>query len=56
MDTEIRPREPNEKQKAAAYDRFIKTVMAQPDPGSAGYFVHVLRQYAMEAPDGSKEG
>lgn len=56
MDAEIQPREPNEKQKAAAYDRFIWAVLAQPDPGSAGYFANVLRHYAMEAPDGSEEG
>lgn len=56
MDTEIQPREPNEKQKAAAYDRFVSTVGREPEPGHSWYFASVLRRYALEAPNGSKEG
>lgn len=57
MDTEIRPREPNEKQKAAAYDQFFKWLMADGNPNlSERYWMQLLRNFAMEAPDGSEEG
>jgi len=58
MDTEIQPREPNEKQKAAAYDKFMGFLRSRSDVLSLsdGFYARLLRNFALEAPDGSKEG
>ncbi len=57
MDTEIQPREPNEKQKAAAYDRFVAYIVPLHAHDSAvAHIATILRSFALEAPDGSKEG
>jgi hypothetical protein len=60
MDAEIQPREPNEKQKVAAYDYFmdwVKSAINDSEYGEGiGWAAFVLRDYALSAPDGSKEG
>lgn len=49
MDTEIRPQEPTEKQKAAAYDSLMERGKQWPC-SIYEYFATVLRKIALEVP------